>query len=175
LENIGVIIFLAVIAFFLWKIAFKKPLLISSNGKEWITLVTLDKLDEVPDDYAGPVIVNFYPIICWDFSNMNPAPITPFFNIEDWLKADPRKIKYLRYGYWLTDGSDYGIGYENVVGAMTLYHTHFWLEMSEYASSGYECVIEGSIPDCYQKRFLELLEVSKNNRANNESISQTDT
>lgn len=172
MESIAIIIILVAITFFLWKIATKESLFIASNGNEWIALVVVKYFDEVPYDYKGPVSIEFYPIIGWNCSNITPIPITPFYNIGNRLKADFKKTGFITNGFLLKDGLDYGI--DDSFAAVYLNH-HFWVEMSEYASSGYEFVIEGRIPDCCQKSFLELLEVSENNRARNKNIPQTDT
>lgn len=163
MEKAVIISILAIIVFLLWKIAYKRPILTSSQGNEWIALVA-QKIKAVGKaekasydyDYEAPIKIEFVPIICWDCSNKIPIPITPsFYGVWNRLNEDftYRDGKYETRGFWLRDGIDFNID----AGFNTAYTKHsFWKDMFEYASSGKVFDINGDIPECYRKRFAEL-------------------
>ena len=158
-----IIVLLTIIAAMLWKVTFKKQIIISSNGNEWIALVAQkiknaanDDTSNIDYDYEAPIKIEFVPIIGWDCSSSTPIPITPsFYGVSNRLKCVYKYPdgKYETYGFWLHDGIDFKIdaGFNNV------YMKHsFWEDMVEYAASGKVFDIGGPIPECYRKRFAEL-------------------
>ena len=163
LEKAAIILLLAIIVFLLWKIAYKRPIMISSQRNEWIALVAqkikaAGKAENASYDYdyEAPIKIEFVPIICWDCSNNTPIPITPsFYGVWNRLNDDftYQDGKYETKCFWLRDGIDFNI--DN--GFNTAYNNHsFWEDIFEYASSGKVFDINGNIPGCYRKRFAEL-------------------
>jgi len=180
LESILIIVLLAVIAVLLGKVAYKKSIVVPSNGNEWIALVA-HKIKNAGDvekacwDYEAPIIIEFVPIIGWDCSQRTLIPITPsFYNVWNRLNVNvtDKNTKYETYGFWLRDG----IAFHMSEGFNIAYmNQDFWEDMTEYAFSGKVFEVRGRIPDCYRTKFAELFKELDHHRARSESQIQADT
>jgi len=167
---------LVVIAIFLWKVTYKKrPLAVSANPNEWVILVS-HKTKDAGDvqnatwDPDAPIVIEFVPIVAWEYSQAGFMPITPpGYHIWNRLNVSPldKNAKYETLGYCIRDGAVFDIS--------DMGHSDFWEDMYDYASQGHEIEIRGAVPDYYRQKFAEILRESERQRAEREKSKEEDT
>jgi hypothetical protein len=144
---------------------FKKR--IPANPDEWIILViTAIKHDEDTQysywsfDSDKPIILEFVPIIAWEYRPTGLFPISPpSYHVAERLNANcmNQKVKYQTLGFCNRDGA--------ILDVSDMSHTDFWEDMFDYAE-GYDFEIRGSIPNSYRPKFAELFNYQSEQKKN---------
>ena len=136
---------------------------IPANPDEWIILVSHEiKYDEDTHlscwDPDKPVILEFVPIIAWEYGPTGLAPISPSsYHVAERLNTNclDKKAKYVTFGFCNRDGA--------MLDVSDMSHTDFWEDMFDYVN-GCDIEIRGTIPDSYRPNFAELFEYKENKR-----------
>ncbi len=165
MEIIGLIL-IALIAALLWHIKFA-PRFLSAHLNDWLVL-EWHKFRDVNDitkrawDSESPMHIQFIPIIGWEYDRWGykdgrPTPITPpAYRVQSRID---NTTEYDTLSYWIRDGA---------VCDISDYWSHagdLWENLSEYTIAGAKIEVHGSVPDCCRKRLFDIIALSEQQQA----------
>lgn len=166
MNSILAIVLVSVLAVLLWRESHKKtPLILPVGSDEWIILASYtiknagDALKAAWDPDA-PIILEFVPIIGWEFGETGLTPLTPrSYQLSDRVSANrfDKDAKCETLGFCIRDGV--------VFNMADMSHSGFWTGMYDHASCGHEIEIRGMVPDQYRSKFAEIIAESERQRS----------